>query len=85
VVAGWRAAGVRIAATAPRGGAAMHDVDFTAPVAVLIGGEGGGLPDELAATADLTVSIPMHNGIESLNAAVAGAVILYEALRQRRR
>jgi RNA methyltransferase, TrmH family len=82
---GWRAAGVRIAATAPRGGVAIHDVDFTVPVAVLIGGEGAGLPDDLAAAADVTVSIPMRDGIESLNAAVAGAVILYEALRQRRR
>lgn len=82
---GWRATGVRIAATVPRGGVAIHDVDFTVPVAVLIGGEGAGLPDDLSAAAEVTVSIPMRDGIESLNAAVAGAVILYEALRQRRR
>ena len=43
----WRAAGLRIAATVPRGGTPMHDVDFTPPMALLLGGEGAGLPDEL--------------------------------------
>ena len=39
----WRKAGVRIAATVPRGGTSMHDVDFTKPTALLLGGEGAGL------------------------------------------
>ena len=43
----WRAAGVRIAATVPRGGTPMYDVDFTPPTALLLGGEGAGLPDAL--------------------------------------
>lgn len=79
----WRAAGVRIVATVPRGGESMYDVDFTKPTAVLLGGEGSGLPDHLAASAATRVSIPMHGAIESLNAAVAAAVLLYEAQRQR--
>jgi TrmH family RNA methyltransferase len=83
LVAGWRAAGLRIMAAVPRGGRIMHEADFTAPAAVLIGGEGAGLPDDLAAEADVRVSIPMRDGIESLNAAVAAAVLLYEARRQR--
>ena len=79
----WKAAGLRIAATVPRGGTPMHNVDFTPPMAVLLGGEGSGLPDTLIAAADTRISIPMRGGIESLNAAVAAAVLLYEAQRQR--
>jgi TrmH family RNA methyltransferase len=85
LVIDWRAAGVQIVATAPRGGVSMYDVDFTKPTAVLLGGEGSGLPDDLAGAADRRVSIPMHGAIESLNAAVAAAVLLYEAQRQRTR
>ena len=83
VIKDWRAAGLRIAATVPRGGTSMHNVDFTPPMALLMGGEGAGLPDTLIAAADTRVSIPMRGGIESLNAAVAAAVLLYEAQRQR--
>jgi len=79
----WKAAGTRIVATMPRGGVSMYDVDFTKPTAVLLGGEGAGLPEEFAAAADLRVSIPMHGAVESLNAAVAAAILLYEAQRQR--
>ena len=79
----WRGAGLRIAAAVPRGGSAMYDVDFTAPTAILLGGEGAGLSDAIAAAADVQVSIPMRAAIESLNAAVAAAVLLYEAQRQR--
>jgi len=79
----WRSSGVSIVATAPRGGVTMYDVDFTKPTALLLGGEGSGLPDDLAVAADTRVSIPMHGAIESLNAAVAAAVLLYEAQRQR--
>jgi len=79
----WRGAAVRIVAAMPRGGVSMYDVDFTVPTALLLGGEGAGLPDGLAAAAHLRVSIPMHGAIESLNAAVAAAVLLYEAQRQR--
>jgi TrmH family RNA methyltransferase len=83
MIADWRAAGLRIVATVPRGGRSMYNVDFTMQTAVLLGSEGSGLPDELAAAADLRVSIPMQGAIESLNAAVAAAVLLYEAQRQR--
>jgi TrmH family RNA methyltransferase len=79
----WRAQGVRIVATVPRGGASMYEVDFRKPTAVLMGGEGPGLPDDLITSSDEQVSIPMHGPIESLNAAVAAALILYEARRQR--
>jgi RNA methyltransferase, TrmH family len=83
LIAEWRSAGIRIVATAPRGGVSMYEADFTRPTAVLLGGEGGGLPDDLVSAADTRVSIPMHGAVESLNAAVAAAVLLYEAQRQR--
>lgn len=81
----WRRAGVRLVATVPRGGTSMYDVDFTGPSAILLGGEGPGLPEDLLNAADVKLSIPMHGGIESLNAAVAAALVLYEAQRQRSR
>jgi TrmH family RNA methyltransferase len=83
LIKAWKSAGVRIVATMPRGGVSMYDVDFTKPIAVLLGGEGAGLSEELAANADERVSIPMQGPIESLNVAVAAAVLLYEAERQR--
>jgi TrmH family RNA methyltransferase len=79
----WRSASVRIVATIPRGGTSMYDVDFTSPTALLLGGEGAGLPEGFLAAADTRVSIPMHGAVESLNAAVAAALLLYEAQRQR--
>lgn len=79
----WRRAGIRIAATVPQGGTPMHDMDLTSPLAFLLGSEGGGLPADLLDNADARVSIPMRGGIESLNAAVAAALLLYEARRQR--
>ncbi len=63
----------------------MYDVDFQKPTAVLLGGEGAGLPEDLAAAADTRVSIPMHGAVESLNAAVAAAVLLYEAQQRPQR
>lgn len=83
LIGDWRRAGVRIVATVPRGGTSMYDVDFTPPTAVLLGSEGAGLPDDLLTAADTRVSIPMHGNIESLNAAVAAALLFYEAHRQR--
>jgi TrmH family RNA methyltransferase len=83
LIADWRSGGVQIVAAVPRGGRSMYEVDFTKPTAVLMGGEGAGLPEGLIAAADARVSIPMKGSIESLNAAVAAAVLLYEAQRQR--
>jgi TrmH family RNA methyltransferase len=58
-------------------------VDWCEPVALLVGNEGAGLPEEIARSADARVRIPMASGIESLNAAAAAAVLFYEAARQR--
>ena len=64
-------------------------VDYTAvsyrePCAVMIGNEAHGLSPELTALASGTIRIPMEGRVESLNAAMAATVILFEASRQRR-
>ncbi len=81
----WRAAGLTVAAAVPRGGVSMYELDLSKPVAILMGGEGPGLPAGAIEAADARVSIPMSAPIESLNVAVAAALILYEARRQRTR
>jgi len=78
-----RRLGFRIVATAPRGGRLLFDADLRGPTAILIGGEGPGLPPEILAAADERVSIPMEPPVESLNAAATAAVMVYEARRQR--
>jgi len=58
--------------------------DYTQPSAFLIGNESRGLKRETADRADCYIKIPMAGQVESLNAAVAGAILMYEAARQRR-
>jgi len=78
-----RQRGCRIVATVPRDGRSLFAANLKGATAVLIGGEGRGLPDALIAGADERLTIPMQAGVESLNAAVAAALVVYEALRQR--
>lgn len=62
-----------------------YDVpDYTRPTAFLIGNEGNGLTRETADLADQYIKIPMEGQVESLNAAVAATVLMFEAARQRR-
>lgn len=74
---------VAIVATVPRQGTPLPDADLGGSVAVLLGGEGAGLPDDLVASADERVSIPMRPPVESFNVAITAALILYEAAKQR--
>jgi TrmH family RNA methyltransferase len=83
MLAEWQASGVTVVAAVPRGGVSMYSMDLVHPVAILMGGEGPGLADEALAAADARVSIPMNGAVESLNVAVAAALLLYEAKRQR--
>ncbi|MBX6350462.1 MAG: 23S rRNA (guanosine(2251)-2'-O)-methyltransferase RlmB [Clostridia bacterium] len=79
-----QAAGVWAWGADPEGAALYSEVDWRAPAAIVVGGEGRGLPRALRAACDGLVRIPMAGRVASLNAAVAAAVMLYEALRQRR-
>jgi TrmH family RNA methyltransferase len=76
-------AGLAIFATLSRAAQNAHCANFARPIALVIGNEGNGIPGALAARADGTISIPCPGSVESLNAAVAASVLLYEAARQR--
>lgn len=65
-------------------GKEFYDEDFTGAAAFLIGNEGRGLSDAVAEKADRLLRIPMEGQVESLNAGVSAAVVMYEVLRQRR-
>ena len=82
-LADLRRRGYRIVATVPRGGRSMFNADFRAATAVVIGAEGVGLDPAIVTRADERVTIPMERPVESLNAAVTVALVVYEALRQR--
>lgn len=58
--------------------------DYRAGTAILIGNEGNGLRDEVSNKADIWVRIPMEGQVESLNAAIAASVFMFEVARQRR-
>ena len=71
---------------------APWEVDWRQPIALLVGNEGAGLPEEIVRAADARVRIPMaalpssgRGRVESLNAGAAAAVVLYEAYRQRKK
>jgi TrmH family RNA methyltransferase len=78
-----REAGVRIFSTTVHGAQPADLADLAAPVALLIGNEGNGVPVNIAARANGAVTIPCPGPVESLNAAVAAGILLYEAARQR--
>ncbi len=73
--------GVTVVATSGRSETDHWSVEYPRPVAVLLGSEGNGLPDDALSGADLRVRIPMVGTAESLNLAVAAALMLYELNR----
>ncbi len=76
--------GVWIYGTAAEGSIPMYDADLTDPIAIVIGSEGDGMSRLVQKNCDVTVHIPMKGQISSLNASNAAAILLYEAVRQRR-
>jgi TrmH family RNA methyltransferase len=78
-----RAAGVRIVAADRHSPSSLAQADLRGPLAILIGNEAAGLPPEISREANLLLSIPIRPGMDSVNAATAAAVFLYEVVRQR--
>jgi RNA methyltransferase, TrmH family len=74
---------LEVFATAVRGAKAANAANLGGAVAILIGNEGNGVPEDIASMADGAITIPCPGPVESLNAAVAASVLLYEAARQR--
>lgn len=91
----WAAIAERVAihcANTPRvllaeagGKQTYYEQDLTEPFALIIGNEAHGPSEEARSLATLTITIPLANGVESLNAAMAAGIVLYEAVRQARR
>ena len=79
-----QARGIAVYAAHLRGERSYDLCDFLDGTAFLIGNEGNGLRRESAEAADMYMTIPMAGRVESLNAGMAAAVLLYEAARQRR-
>jgi 23S rRNA (guanosine2251-2'-O)-methyltransferase len=75
--------GLRIIAASEKTERAYTSVDFTGPLAIVMGSEGEGISPEILRIADEIVRIPLSGEIESLNVSVAAGVLLFEALRQR--
>ncbi|MEC4984642.1 MAG: RNA methyltransferase [Oscillatoria sp. PMC 1068.18] len=82
VVNEWKSQGSQIVATLPQAKTSYWEIDFQRPTMILLGNEGAGLSPELASLADVQANIPLANQVESLNVAIAAALLLYEAQRQ---
>ncbi len=76
-------AGVWIVGTAPAAKTSIYEFDFNLDVAVIIGAEGKGMRHLVTSKCDFCIAIPMKGELDSLNASVAGAVVLFEIMRQR--
>jgi 23S rRNA (guanosine2251-2'-O)-methyltransferase len=78
-------AGIWVYGAVPSGGIAAWEADFRRPACLVLGGEGGGLRPLVARTCDVLLTVPMRGRLGSLNVGAAGAVLCYEARRQRAR
>jgi TrmH family RNA methyltransferase len=76
-------AGVKVWSTAVRDASPAPKAALAGPVALVIGNEGNGVPAEVAQRADAALTIPCPGPVESLNAAIAASILLYEAASQR--
>ena len=83
VAATLRAAGMALVGTAADAPTDVYSLDLTGPVAVVLGNEAWGLPEAANRLLDERVAIPMPGPVESLNVSIAGAILLFEILRQR--
>lgn len=84
VVEALRARGLRVLATTAAAGTVLDEIDLRVPTAWLFGNEAWGLPEEVVATADDRVRVPVYGRAESLNLASAAAVCLYASARSQR-
>ncbi len=84
VAVGLRQRGIMVCAAHLEGSVAYDTVEYPRRTALMVGNEANGLSDKAAQAADLRIRIPMEGEVESLNAAVAAAVLMYETYRQER-
>ncbi len=84
VIEDLKEAGVPVYGTMMQGSVLYHQADFTKGAGIVIGNEANGISESVAKALSGTVRIPMEGELESLNAAVSAAILMYEAARQRR-
>jgi TrmH family RNA methyltransferase len=84
IVSQCQAQGVQVVATVPDATLSYWDIDLRCPTLILLGNEAAGLREDLLSLASRQVTIPLLSGVESLNVAIAAALMLYEAKRQRK-
>jgi RNA methyltransferase, TrmH family len=80
----FKARALRLLGTSSHKGTLVWDADLRGAVAILVGGEGAGLPRNVLVQADEVIAIPQLSQVESLNAGIAASILLYEAARQRK-
>ena len=80
-----RESGVKVVGATEKGAQDYTEIDYTVPVAIVMGSEDTGISDEVLRLCDELAAIPMLGNIGSLNVSVAAGVMMYEAVRQRRR
>jgi TrmH family RNA methyltransferase len=80
-----RSAGARILTTTVANGTPLPAAELARPLFVLVGNEGGGLPDAMTRESDINVTIAMAPNANSLNVAVSAALVLWEARRREQR
>lgn len=78
-----RDSGVKIVGATEKGARSYTDIDYTVPVAIVMGNEEHGISDEVIRQCDELAAIPMAGNIGSLNVSVAAGVMMYEVVRQR--
>ncbi|MCI0706377.1 MAG: 23S rRNA (guanosine(2251)-2'-O)-methyltransferase RlmB [Ignavibacteriae bacterium] len=76
--------GVWIIGTAMEGDRTYYEADYKGPIAIVVGNEGKGIRRLVKEKCDFLVKIPLYGKIESLNASVAGALVMFEAVRQQK-
>lgn len=79
-----RDSGVKVVGATEKGAVDYTDIDYTGPVAVVMGSEDTGISDDVLRLCDELAAIPMLGNIGSLNVSVAAGVLMYEVVRQRR-
>lgn len=82
VLSAFKCAGIKTAAAVVSGGISITDYDFSKGCAVVIGNEGRGLADDRVKLCDDKVTIQMRGHMDSLNAAVAGTIFLWEMMKK---
>ena len=83
-IASLKESGFWVAGTDAEGSISYEKADYSGPLLIVIGSEGEGMSKNIANKCDFLLSIPMSGSVNSLNAAVAAGIVIFEAAKQRK-